>query len=311
MKPFLRWAGGKRWLTKEVSIALVKILNSSRGTYFEPFLGSGAMFFAIAPQKSILSDLNSRLIETYSSVRESSNKIQQLMQRWEVDKETYYCVRKLESSCRFERSARFIWLNRTCYGGLYRENKQGQFNVPYGGGSRTPASLFKERILDKANFILKRTTELLCSDFEGVMENANEGDVIYCDPTYSNVKRESFDRYGKHIFSWSDQVRLAKASKRAFEAGAVVVISNGFFTDLIQLYPQAYRIIKKRTKCLGKKINTKNNKEYLIILDPLKRRSLWEKIGKIERGIICGNLSKNKKPVIIVESQEETKVAVG
>jgi len=102
MKPFLRWAGGKRWLARELSVALTKVLSTSRGTFFEPFLGSGAMFFSIVPQKSILSDLNSSLIETYSSVRESSNKIQQLMQKWKVDKETYYNVRELESSCRFE-----------------------------------------------------------------------------------------------------------------------------------------------------------------------------------------------------------------
>lgn len=300
MKPFLRWAGGKRWLTKELSIALIEVLNASRGTYFEPFLGSGAMFFAIAPQKSFLADLNSRLIETYDTVRESSYKIQELMQNWKVDKLTYYCVRELKSTCKFERSAQFIWLNRTCYGGLYRENKQGQFNVPFGGGSRTPDFLYKERILDQSSFVLKRNTELYCSDFEHVMERSGEGDVVYCDPTYSNVKRESFDRYGKNIFSWSDQERLAKASERAFERGAVVVISNGFFNDLVPLYPQAYRIIKKRVNSLGKRINSKReNKEYLLILDPLRRRSLWKKIGNIESGKISKKRSNCKKSNIV------------
>jgi DNA adenine methylase len=283
MEPFLRWAGGKRWLSKDLSPILSEYLSSSHGVYYEPFLGAGAIYFALAPQKSILSDINTNLIETYSAICESSSRVQEVMKKWNVDKKTYYHVRNLESDCRFERSAQFIWLNRTCYGGLYRENRQGQFNVPFGGGSRTPDLLYKNNILDRAISVLRQNTQLICADFELVMERAKKRDVIYCDPTYSNVKRENFDRYGKHIFSWSDQVRLARSAQRAFEKGVLVIVSNGFFDDLVPLYPKAYRIIRHRKKHIGKRISkNKTNKEYLIILDPLERKALWEKIGKIE-----------------------------
>ena len=283
MTPFLRWAGGKRWLANKLSPVLHKILKENGGIYYEPFLGAGAMFFELAPQKSILSDLNSNLIETYEAIRLDWFQVQQNMKQWSVNRETYYKVRSLQPNESFERAARFIWLNRTCYGGLYRENKSGQFNVPYGGGSRTPEILYKKNLLEKAGDLLKKNVTILDSDFELVIEQANTGDVVYCDPTYSNVKRGQFDRYGANIFSWSDQVRLARSAERAWSRGVTVVISNGHFDDLIPLYPKAYRIPQNKNKAIGNKsLNNNNGRECLMILDPSISRKKWQPLGQIE-----------------------------
>lgn len=283
MLPFLRWAGGKRWLAKKLSPVLCKILKDTNGTYYEPFLGAGAMFFALEPQKSILSDLNSKLIDTYMAIRSDWFRIQLIMEKWPISKEKYYSIRELKTLNKFEKAARFIWLNRTCYGGLYRENRNGHFNVPFGGGSRTPEILYKNQHLKKASDKLRGSVIILASDFESVIDQSQAGDVVYCDPTYSSVQRGQFDRYGANIFSWSDQVRLALTAERALDRGVTVVISNGFFDDLIPLYPKAYRIPQNKTKSIGNKSrNNIKGKECLIILDPKKRRRIWQSVGQID-----------------------------
>lgn len=283
MVPFLRWAGGKRWLAKIISPIIKNRLNKTNGVYFEPFLGSGAMFFAIEPSKNILSDMNLELIKTYKTLRISWRKIQSIMMQWDVNKSNYYLIRSLETTNRYEAAARFIWLNRTCYGGLYRENKSGEFNVPYGGGSRTPELLFKANILRKTSKILKQDAKIIHSDFEKIIDMAQEGDVVYCDPTYTNVQRGQFDRYGSNIFSWDDQIRLAYSAEKAWNRGVSVIVSNGFFNDLIPLYPKAYRLPQKKIKAIGNKAtSSENGYEYLLVLDPYKNRKTWKKIGYIE-----------------------------
>ena len=296
MVPFLRWAGGKRWLAKKLSPILRPILEERGGTYYEPFLGAGAMFFALTTKKSFLSDLNLNLIDTYKALRINWFEVQLRMKHWQVDKETYYKVRALKPKDKFEKAARFIWLNRTCYGGLYRENRNGQFNVPFGGGSRTPEVLYKNNLLKNAGDILRRNVTIIKSDFESILDQAQTDDVAYCDPTYSNVQRGQFDRYGANIFSWGDQIRLAMAAERAWSRGVTVVISNGYFDDLIPLYPNAYRIPQKKTKAIGNKSqNINNGHECLIILDPNKNRRKWKLLGQIENQRICNkklNFSK-------------------
>lgn len=280
-EPFLRWAGGKRWLADSLCPLLEEIEPK---TYIEPFLGSGAVFFRLAPAKAILSDLNGDLINAYRQVAIDPEKLLKAVEKIPVTEKSYYFVRERKPASDFERAVRFIFLNRTCYGGIYRENRLGQFNTPYGGGSRTPEPLRTYGLLDKAHRLLSTSKiKIMVSDFETAIAKATQGDVVYCDPTYHAVTRDQFDRYGSTIFDWSDQVRLARAALLARMRGAIVVISNTFCSEIKDLYAGAFRIKLDKNKSIGKtNTNPHSHKEYLIVMDPFEDFELWSHLGKIE-----------------------------
>jgi len=283
--PFLRWAGGKRWLAPDLAPLIKGILKRTKGTYFEPFLGSGAVFFAVAPRRAELSDINEDLINSYHWVRRDPALIAKIVSSWEVNAETYYQVRSQRDVTGDVAAARFIYLNRTCYGGIHRTNRFGHFNTPYGGGSRRPDALWTDGILDFCSEVLGQDVSVRCHDFELIVDRAGDGDVVFCDPTYSDVTKLQFDRYGATVFNWSDQVRLAHCARRAAERGAVTIISNGAFTQIADLYPDAYRIRRTRKKSIGYARVHGIDDEFLLILDPLRRRHIWQRLGKIENRV--------------------------
>jgi DNA adenine methylase len=282
VEPFLKWAGGKRWLAPNLAPFLVDELNKTQGTYFEPFLGAGAMFFAMSPENAVLSDINEGLIDVYKQVKHNWLAISNQLQSWPVNKKYYYSVRSTIPRSALSRACRFLYLNRTCYGGLYRENQSGKFNVPYGGGDRKPNTLWENNLLQRASFVLGDKIKLIASDFENIIASAGDGDVVYCDPTYSTQKRKQFDRYGKTVFDWTDQMRLAIAAEKAMDRGALVVISNSGCFHLAEFYPRAYRIELQRSKTIGNKASCNSvHQESLYILDPKSRRKKWAQLGKI------------------------------
>jgi DNA adenine methylase len=275
-EPFLRWAGGKRWLARQLTPLLRERL---RGRYIEPFLGSGAMFFALSPRKALLSDLNADLINAFQLVADQPQKVLDAIRLLRVDANTYYQLRKQEPSALFERAVRFIYLNRTCYGGLYRENKAGCFNVPYGGGSRTPDPLWDRNILMNAHEALALDQiDFRVSDFEEALEKACVGDVVYCDPTFRGASRNQFDRYGKVVFGWQDHVRLAAAVGRARDRGSLVLVSNSSCDQIGELYPDGVKIHMFKSKSIGNKSkNHERQREVLIVLDP-ERSQCWSRL---------------------------------
>ncbi|ABG04791.1 DNA adenine methylase [Rubrobacter xylanophilus DSM 9941] len=285
VEPFLRWAGGKRWLAS----TLAPIIKSRlRGTYIEPFLGSGAMFFAVAPEKALLSDLNADLVGAFRAVAERPDELLEEVRALPVNAETYYKLRADEPLDPLQRAVRFVYLNRTCYGGIYRENKRGVFNTPYGGGSRTPAPLWERALIERCSPLLRKGgITLEVSDFELSLDAAGEGDVVYCDPAYRAATRAHFDRYGAVVFGWEDQVRLAAAARRAGARGALVIISNTYCPEVRELYGDVTRILLEKTKAIGNAAKDPNRcKEYLIVLDPEDDEGsarAWETVGRIER----------------------------
>jgi DNA adenine methylase len=235
------------------------------------------MFFAVAPQRSILSDVNEELINAFKQVRQDPKYIANMLRKLLVDAETYCRIR--ESSPRSDRgrAVRFIYLNRTCYGGLHRTNLKGKFNVPYGGGSRTPTCLWRDGILDRASRVLNSGSCVLKkADFETPLIGAREGDVVYCDPTYQGTKRLSFDRYGERVFGWADQKRLVASAKGAVRKGATVIISNVATSELSDLYGDAIQIELVKRKAIGNRaLNESSPRELLAVFDPLHRREFW------------------------------------
>jgi DNA adenine methylase len=230
IKPFLKWAGGKQWLSHR----LIKIIPENRYTFYEPFLGGGSLFFAARPKLAILGDTNARLIETYIMVRDCPHDVIQILSEWPNEKEVYYQVRSKEYSDKSQRAAQFIYLNKSCWNGLYRVNQEGKFNVPFGNNKR---DIYNEKHILQASNILKNTT-LVCYDFQEVVETAKTGDFVYLDPPYTVIhSKNGFRRYNEKLFSWNDQVRLANAARDLAKRGCHVVVSNADNEKVLELYP--------------------------------------------------------------------------
>jgi DNA adenine methylase len=232
-KPFLKWPGGKRWLAR---YAETLIGGSKFRSYFEPFLGGGALFFALAPQRARLSDINSDLINTYVQVRNRPHQLIKLLKELPVDDVAYLKHRADTPASLVKRAVRFLYLNRTAFGGMYRLNQQGSFNVPFGGGQRTPEPLWNDNLLVSASTILKGADLQTC-DFEDAVSAASAQDLVYCDPTYTVAHNNNgFIRYNERNFSWHDQRRLAETCRRLARLGTTVLVSNADHDDIVKLY---------------------------------------------------------------------------
>ena len=218
IKPFLKWAGGKRWLV----VQHLSIFPSQFDRYIEPFLGSGAVFFHLRPQNAILSDINKELIETYTAIQEDWESVFCELKKHHRNhcKEYYYRIRSSNPKTPYTRSARFIYLNRTCWNGLYRVNLKGEFNVPI--GTKQAVILEKDDFFEVSKIL--QHAEIKCDDFETVIDEAGKGDLLFVDPPYTVKHSDNgFIKYNEDLFHWDDQVRLSMCLCRAKERGADIM----------------------------------------------------------------------------------------
>ena len=235
--PFLKWAGGKRWLVKRYP----SLFPSSPPRLIEPFCGSSAVFFSISPRDAILSDSNARLIECYRAIRDDTLHFVHHFGRFCKlhSRAFFYRCRSISYSDPTERAAQFLYLNRVCFNGIYRENLLGQFNVPI--GTKPSASLSTDDFGAVASALQRAT--VVTSDFEPTVDTSEAGDFLYVDPPYvTKHNYNGFAKYNRQIFSWSDQERLAKAVIRANQRGVSIVVSNADHTDVRALYMGHFRI---------------------------------------------------------------------
>tara|TARA_B100000674_G_C37777942_1_gene885804 strand:- start:45 stop:887 length:843 start_codon:yes stop_codon:yes gene_type:complete len=243
----LKWAGGKSWLTKNYSYIFhskESLKNSLKGNksiqfnnYIEPFLGSGAVFKYLKPKNgSILSDINSELICFYNCLKLDPEKLHFIttMHMQKHSEDYYYKIRANHSlDDNIERAARFLYLNRTCYNGIYRVNSKGEFNVPIGDSKRFNASIeeFKtySEILNNASIVQQ--------DFKKTINDARKDDLIYVDPPYVTKSNEkTFDMYSANQFNWKDQEELAKILEIKNKEGVHIIVSNINDKDVTNLY---------------------------------------------------------------------------
>ena len=250
-RPFLKWPGGKRWAVSRLAPLAERHLT---GRYFEPFLGGGALFFALQPSMALLSDINEELINAYRLARSRPAALVAQLKTLPVSKAHYDLLRGQSGGRGLVRAARFLYLNRTCFGGIYRVNRQGHFNVPFGGGERTPEPLWTRNLLVNASRALK-CAEIQTCDFEASIEEAGKGDFVYCDPTYTVAHdNNGFVRYNEKNFSWRDQERLASAITRAHRRGASVLLSNAHHFDIKDLFEAPKRWVLRRTSSVCRDI---------------------------------------------------------
>jgi DNA adenine methylase len=242
IEPFLKWPGGKRLLAP----ALIQLTPKAFGRYFEPFVGSGALFFALQPQRAFLSDSNEQLIECYQEVRDNCDEVIEELRRLRNSNVDYYRTRKANPTKPAARAARLIYLIKLSFNGIYRVNRStGRFNVPYGW--RTEREVLEEDKLRSASRVLHRA-KTVCGDFDAVLKMAKAGDLVYLDPPYTLAHTNNgFVRYNQRLFSWADQVRLARSAAELAARGVHVIVSNAPHVSIIKLYPGFARTRVKRS----------------------------------------------------------------
>lgn len=236
--PFLKWAGGKRWLPERYP----SLFPLQYDRYIEPFLGSGAVFFKLQPQRAILSDLNIDLIQTYEALRDDWQKVHRALARHQKFhcREYYYQERDRRRKSRFERAARFLYLNRTCWNGLFRVNLKGEFNVPI--GTKSSVLLPSDKFETISNLLTR--IEIFSDDFENIIDKAGPNDFVFIDPPYT-VKHNynGFIKYNEKIFSWDDQIRLAHAVFRTANKGTKILVTNANHEAIRDLYTNADHLV--------------------------------------------------------------------
>lgn len=259
-KPFLKWAGGKRWFVANYSDLLPNVFNR----YIEPFLGSGAVFFHLQPNESLLGDSNTDLINTYLAIKSDWERVYLYLQEHHQNhsKEYFY---KTRHNCPIDLAscaARFIYLNRTCWNGLYRVNMAGRFNVPIGTRSSV---VFDDDDFKQISRTLENVT-FYASDFEKLVDMAAQDDLLFVDPPYTvRHNHNAFVRYNEKLFSWKDQERLFKALKRAKERGAKIVGTNAYHQSVREFYEESFfTIVANRNSSIASKVESRNRFEELI-----------------------------------------------
>lgn len=274
-KPFVKWVGGKRRLADKVLALAPKKLNH----YFEPFVGGGAVFFALRNAGfdglAVLSDVNLELVITYRIVRDSPNALIRALRRHVNDEAEFLRVRAQvpEQLGSIERAARFIYLQKTGFNGVYRVNKAGKYNVPF--GHHANPKLCDEDVILAASKAL-RNTRILCQPFTSIAADVDDGDFVYCDPPYVPVSATAkFTSYTADGFGLEDQQLLAQAARIWAGRGATVVLSNSD-TRLVR---ELYAGMKVKRVRMARAINSKGSKrgkvnEVLAVAAPqLKRRA--------------------------------------
>lgn len=231
LPPFLKWAGGKRWLVDSRE----DLFEVPHNRFVEPFLGSGAVFFHLQPESAILSDQNGDLINAYNAIKTSWRKVAEHLARHQKkhDKEYYY---KIRSSCPRSlegKAAKFIYLNRTCWNGLYRVNLKGRFNVPI--GTKNSVLLQSDNFEGVATAL--KNVELLKADFEETIDATSQGDFVFIDPPYTvQHNHNGFVKYNERLFSWEDQIRLRDSIVRSIGRGAKILLTNAAHDCVLDLY---------------------------------------------------------------------------
>lgn len=264
LKPFIKWAGGKRWLATEPKF---KVPHYT-GRYIEPFLGGGAMFFHTKPEQAILSDVNRRLVEVYTVIRDDWKRVVRELKRMQRlhCKEFYYEERARKRTLPHTRAAQFLYLNRTCFNGLYRENLKGEFNVPIGTKDRL---IFDDEDFGDISKVLS-VAEVSTADFEVTLSRATDGDFVFADPPYTTAHNmNGFVKYNQKIFSWEDQIRLRDSILRAVERGAKVILTNADHESIRDLYQTkcSYNAVNRASVMAGKAEYRTGTTEALYVFE--------------------------------------------
>lgn len=257
--PLLKWPGGKRALLAEI----LPLVPEEYGTYYEPFLGGGALYFALQSKQAVLSDSNSDLIECYKVIRDDPVAILRKLAQFKNTKSAYLQVRGSKPTSPVGRAARLVYLTTLAFNGIYRVNLRGEFNVPYGWKKHLEVAQ-ENRLLAVSRALAGRT--LRCADFADVLREAEKGDFVYLDPPYTVAhENNGFLKYNAKVFSWEDQARLAETARTLAARGCVVMVTNACHSSIRTLYAGLRQILVSRPSQIAASAEHRRTVNELII----------------------------------------------
>jgi DNA adenine methylase len=255
IKPFLKWAGGKRQLLSEIKKYIPQDINNY--TYYEPFVGAGALLFDLLPQKAIINDFNTQLILTYNVIKQNVKKLIITLNNYRNmnNEKFFYEIRNIDRNSKefdkltnIEKAARLIFLNKTCFNGLYRVNSQGFFNVPF-GKYKNPTIYEENTLYQISNYFNINKITILNIDFEKAITNADKKSFIYFDPPYHSPNKTNFTGYQAGGFDESEQERLFNVMIKMTNCGVKCLLSNSDTEYIRKLYNHKFfKIISVQAK---------------------------------------------------------------
>lgn len=267
-RPFLKWAGGKRQLLPQISELVPKMK-----TYYEPFIGAGAVLFHLQPNKMVINDTNAELINCYNVIKNNLNELIEDLNNYKNEKDYFYSIRELDRMPAYqklsdvERSSRIIYLNKTCYNGLFRVNSQGQFNTPF--GRYTNPKILDETVLKAVNKYLNSSdVTILNSDFEEAVSTAKKGDFVYFDPPYDPISdTSSFTGYDINGFNKGEQKRLKDTFEELTNKGVKCMLSNSKTPFITKLYEEYETIDVSAIRSINSNASKRGKIEEILVLN--------------------------------------------
>ena len=268
LAPILKWAGGKRQLLSQI----IPLVPSDFNRYYEPFVGAGAVLFELHPETAVINDTNTELINVYNVIREHPDELIQVLEDYDARhcKNLYYEIRNLdrdkesfEGMPDLEKAARTIYLNRTCFNGLYRVNKSGFFNTPIGRNSAIRI-VNKKGILAIHEYLVNSDIVIMNTDYRKALETVDEGDVVFLDPPYYPTNKNSFLRYDIRYFGVKAQEELRDICDSLTERGIRFVETNSDCDEIRELYSGYNQLEVDVRRCINARSDGRRGKELII-----------------------------------------------
>ncbi|WP_195989540.1 MULTISPECIES: DNA adenine methylase [Clostridium] len=266
--PVLKWVGGKRQLMSEIE----KVLPKTYTTYYEPFIGGGAVLFELQPNKAVINDVNGELINLYTVIKDDVELLIEDLKKHENTPEYFYSIRELdrkkdkyENLSNVEKASRIVYLNKTCFNGLFRVNKAGEFNSPF-GKYKNPNIVDEVTLKAVSKYFNKADIKILNGDFEASLKGVRKGAFVYLDPPYDPVSNSSnFTGYDKGGFNRDEQIRLKKLCDKLDKKGVKFLLSNSA-TDFIKDLYKDYNIkIVKAKRAINSNGNARGEVDEVLV----------------------------------------------
>lgn len=264
IKPFLRWAGGKNWFRKHIE----QYIPQKFENYYEPFLGGASIFFylkskGLIKNKSYLSDSNKDLINTYRVIKNKLPELKKVLKTHYDSHDEYYRIREQVYEDPIERAAQFLFLNKTSFNGIYRVNRNGRYNVPY--GKRNLKTLYDFEHLEQISLILDKTF-FSSKDFKDRCKKPKEGDFVFIDPPYTVAhENNGFVQYNQSIFSWQNQIQLSKIVENFDTNNINYLVTNAYHNSIKELYTIGNQKPIYRSSTIGGKGAARKKYKEIII----------------------------------------------
>ncbi|HHW28677.1 MAG TPA: DNA adenine methylase [Syntrophomonadaceae bacterium] len=268
--PVVKWAGGKRQILDEIT----KYIPDEFSTYYEPFLGGGAVLFELQPEKAVVNDINQELMNIYQVIKDNVDELIENLKKHKNEREYFYKIRELDRDkeqysklTKVERASRIIYLNKTCYNGLFRVNKSGEFNAPF-GNYKNPNIVNESTLRAVSEYFNTADIKFTCQDFEAALQSAAKGDFVYLDPPYDPVSETaSFTEYDKGGFSRDEQIRLKKVCDELNRKGIKFLLSNSATEFILELYKD-YRIeVIQAKRVINSKADRRGDVDELLVMN--------------------------------------------